>query len=115
MDTGNADSYIPSTIEYEVLRMYIPKLTYVITDPVRLAADMFVADLISDSTRIKANMKTSTKEAINYYILDELLTVVNIDPANFQKIIFVLQGHPPCVSAIAEKMMRDYGNKTIYI
>ena len=52
MDTSNTDSYIPSTKEYLLLQKYFSKLTYVNTDPVRLAANMFADDLISDSTRV---------------------------------------------------------------
>ena len=115
MATSNTDSYIPSTKEYQVLQKYFGKLTYAITDPVRLAADMFADNLISDSTRIKANNETSSQEARNHHIVNDLLIAVVIDPANFIKIISVLQRHRPFLCAIAEKMITDYNSKTNFI
>lgn len=112
---NHTDSYIPSTREYQVLQKYFPELTFAITDPVRLAADLFKAELMSDSTRIKANNGTSSKETRNHHILNELMIAVTIDPTNLMKIVSVLQGHRPFLSAIAKKMMTDYGNKIIIV
>lgn len=95
-----------------MLQKYFCKLTYAITDPVRLAADLFKAELMSDSTRIKVNNGTSSKETRNYHILNELMIAVTIDPTNLMKIISVLQGYRPFLSAIAKKIMTEYGNKT---
>lgn len=110
MATSDTDNCVASTKEYEVLRKYFGKLTRVITDPVRLAADMFAADLISESTRIKANNETSSQEARNHDILNELMIAVVVEPTNFMKIISVLQGYRPFLCVIAEEMMTDYGN-----
>ena len=112
MATNNTDSFIPSTKEYQVLQKYFNILTRAITDPVRLAADLFTANLISDSTRIKANSVTSSCEIRNHYLLDELMIAVAIDSTNITKIISVLQGHPPFLTTIADKMKTECGKKT---
>ena len=96
-----------------VLQKYISYLTNVITDPVRLSADLFKAKLISDSTHVKANSETSTKETRNHHILNELMIAVSTDTRNLMKIISVLQDHHPHVSAIAEKMIT--GKTTIML
>ena len=80
-------------------------MTDAITDPVALAADKPVAELISDITCQKINNDRSCQKARNYYILNELMTRIATDPTNLMKIISVLQGHGPDVSAIAEKMI----------
>ena len=97
MATGNTDNFISSTNEYKVLQKYYGKLTYAITSPVTLAADLYSADLISDSTRIKANTDSSTRESRNHYILDDLMIAVAIDPTNLTK-LSVLQDHHPSIS-----------------
>ena len=80
-------------------------MTDAITDPVALAADKSVAELISDITCQKINNDSSCQKARNYHILNELMTRVATDPTNFMKINSVLQCHGPHVSAIAEKMI----------
>ena len=106
------NSFISSTKEYQVLKKYFSILTYAITSPVTLAADLFSADLISDSTRMKANTDSSTRESRNHYILDDLMIAVAIDTTNLTKIISVLQGHRPFLNVIANKMTKDYyGNE----
>ena len=115
MATSNIDSFIASTKEYQVLKKYCYILTCTITDPIRLAADLFSANLISDSTRIKASNVTSSCEIRNHYLLDELMIGVAIDSTNITKIIRVLQGHPPNLTIIADKMKTECGNKTITV
>ena len=112
MATGNTDDFISSTKEYQVLQKYYYKLTYAITSPVTLAADLYSANLISDSTRMKANNDSNTCESRNHYILDDLMIAVAIDSTNLTKIISLLQGHRPFLSVIANKMTKDYyGNE----
>ena len=112
MATGNTDSFIPSTKEYEVLQMYFGKLTDAITNPVRLAADLFAADLISTPTRRKANNETSSQEIRNHHILNELMVGVALDSTKLMDIISVLQQHPPLLRDIAEKMKTECGNNS---
>ena len=88
-----------------MLQKYIGNLTDAITDPVTLATDLSIAELISDITCQKANNDSSSQKARNYHILNELMTRVATDPTNVMKIISVLQRHGPHVSAIAEKMI----------
>ena len=111
MATSNTDSFIPSTKEYQVLQKYFGTLTFAILNPVELAADLYASELISESTRVYASTKTFSCEIKTHYLLNELLLAVAIDPTNFNKIISVLQQHPPLLSAIAEKMKTDYGKK----
>ena len=88
-----------------MLQKYINYLTDAITDPVALAADLSEAKLISDVTCKKANNDNSRQVTRNYHILNELMVAVAINPTNLMKIISMLQGHRPHVSAIAEKMI----------
>ena len=112
MATENTDNFIPSTKEYQVLKKYFGILTSSISEPVTLAANLYSADLISDSTRKKATSEYSSQEIRNHHILDELMTAIAIDSTNLTKIISVLQNHPPNLSAIADKMTKDYyGNE----
>ena len=111
MATSNTDSYIPSTKQYQVLQKYFGPLVHTITDPVILAADLFSADLISESTRIRANTETSSRERRNCYILDELMSGVALDSSILTKIISVLEHHPPYLSSIAKKMKIENGNE----
>ena len=90
--------YKPSSRELQVLQQYIGDLTDPITDPVALATDKSVAELISDITCQKINNDRSCQKARNYYILNELMTRVATDPTKLMKIISVLQGHGPHVS-----------------
>ena len=106
------NSFIYSTKEYQVLKKYFGILTSAISETVTLAANLYSADLISDSTRKKATSEYSSQEIRNHYILDELMTAVAIDPTKLTKIISVLQCHPPNLSTIANKMTTDYyGNE----
>ena len=88
-----------------MLQKYIGDLTDAITDPVALATDLSVAELISDITCQRINNDSTSQKARNYYILNELMTRVATDPTNLMKIISVLQRYDPDVSAIAEKMI----------
>ena len=92
--TSNTVNYTPSTKELQVLQKYIGYLTDVITDPVALAADLSVAELISDVTCQKTNNDNSSQETRNYRILNQYIVAVAINPTNLMKIISVLQGHP---------------------
>ena len=74
-----------------------------LADPVALAADLSVAELISDVTCQKTNNNNSSQETRIYHILNELIVVEAINPTNLMKIISVLQGHHPHVSAIAKR------------
>ena len=112
MATCNTDNFLLSTKEYQVLQKYFGSLMHTITDPVIIVADLYSADLISESTRTRANTETSTRKSRNHHILDELMSGVALDPTNLLKIISVLECHPPNLSAIAEKMKRENGNKT---
>ena len=107
MATNNANS---STKEYQVLQKYYSKLIRTIADPVRIAADLFSANLISEETRIKANNENSNLDTRNSYLLDGLTRAVAIDPTNLTKIISVLECHPPLLSLIAEEMKTECGN-----
>ena len=78
-------------------------MTDAITDPVALAADKSVAELISDITCQKINNDSNCQEGRYYHILNELMTRVATDPTNLIKINSVLQRHGPHVSAIAER------------
>ena len=82
MATGNTDNCIPSTKEYQVLKKYIGILTYAISEPVTLAANLYAADLISNSTRMKANTDSSICESRNLCILNDLMIAVAIDSTN---------------------------------
>ena len=113
MATSNADSFIPSTKEYQVLQKYFGSLVRAISDPVIVAADLFSANLISEATKTKANVVTSARETKSYDLLDELMTAVALDSANFMKILPILQRHPPLLSFLAEEMKTDFGNKPI--
>ena len=109
MATSNTDCFIPSTKEYRVLQKYFNRLMHAISDPVTLAAELYSTNLISESTRMKANAKNSSHSIRCYHLLDGLMATVALVPANFMKIITVLQCHPPVLSAIAEEMKRDHG------
>ena len=85
---------------------------HTISDLVIIAGDLYSADLISESTRTRANTETSTSESRNYDILDELMSGVALDPTKLLKIISVLECHPPNLSSIAEKMKTKICNKT---
>ena len=111
MATSDADSFIPSTKEYQVLQKYFGSLVRAISDPVIVAADLYSANLISESTKTKANEVTRSRETRNYDLLDELMSLVALDSANFMKILPILQRHPPLLSFLAEEMKTDYGNK----
>ena len=105
-------SFIPSTKEYEVLRKHFGSLLHTIIDPVSLAAELYSADLISESTRMKATTENNNRTTRSYYLLDELMIVVAKDCTNLMKIISVLQCFPPLLSAIAEDMKTECGKKT---
>lgn len=109
MATSNSDSFIPSTKEYQVLQKYFGRLTHAIASPITLAADLYSAGLISESTRMKVNSDNILTVIRNYHLLDELNISVALDPNNLMKIISVLQCYPPLVSAIAEEMKTEYG------
>ena len=111
MATSNTDSYIPSTKQYQVLQKYFGPLVHTISDPVTLAADLFSAGLISESTRTSVNTESSTRQDRNNCILDELMSVVALDPDNLLKIISELEHHPPNLSSIAKKMKIENGNE----
>ena len=98
-----------STKEYQVLQKYYSKLIRAIADPVRIAADLFSAKLISNETRIKANNENSNLDTRNSYLLDELTRAVAVDRTNLTKIISVLECHPPFLSTIAEEMKTECG------
>ena len=102
-------SFIPSTKEYQVLRKYFATLLHTITDPLTLAAELYSADLISESTRMKATAESNNRTVRSYYLLDELMIVVAKDCTNLMKIITVLQSCPPVLSAIAEEMKTECG------
>ena len=105
MDT---DCFIALTKEYQVLQKYFSDLTRSITSPVTLAAALFSADLISESTRIKATFENSNHEMkTSHYLVGDLMVGLNHD--KFMKILSVLECHPPLLRDIAEKMKRDYG------
>ena len=106
----SADKFIPSTKEYEVLQKYYGKLARVITNPPALAADLFSAELISEWTLIKATSENSSREMKCHRLLSELLSGVASYPTILDKIISVLQCHPPLLSAIAKEMKTDCGN-----
>lgn len=107
MDT---DSFIPPTKEYQVFLKYFGKLIRSIPDPIRLAADLYSANLISESTQININAENSSRDIRSYYLLNELTSAVDLDPANLTKIISVLECHPPLLKAIAEEMKAEPGN-----
>ena len=113
MAASNADSFIPSTKEYQVLQKYFGNLVRAISDPVIVAADMYSAGLISESTKTKANEETSSQERRSYHLLDELMSIVALDSTKFMKVLSVLQCHPPLLSFLAEEMKTDFGNKSI--
>ena len=115
MATSNTNSFIPSTKEYQVLQKYFGSLIHAISDSVIVAADLYSANLISESTKAKANVETSRRETRNYDLLDELMTVVALDSAKFMKILPILQRHPPLLSFLAEEMKTDFGNEAITI
>ena len=110
MATRPSSSSTSSTKECQVLQKYFDILSRAITDPVKLAEDLFKADLISGPTCMKANTVTSSRDSRNHYLLDELMIAVTINPTNLTKIISVLQCHRPIVSALAEQIKTDYGN-----
>ena len=113
IDTGNTDSFIASTKEYEVLQKYFGKLTDAITSPARLAADLFSPDLILAPKRMKANNETSSQETRNHHILNELMVGVASDSTKLMDIISVLQQHPPLHRDIAGKIKKECGNNAI--
>ena len=110
---STSDSYIPLTKELQVFQKYIGHLTNAITDPVRLSSELFKAKLISNSTHVKANRESNSKETTNYHLLNELMIAVSNDPSNLTNIISVLRDHYPHVSAIAENMIT--GKTTIML
>ena len=113
MAATSTDRFISSTKEYKVLQKYFGKLTRIISSPLALAADLFSAELISEWTLIKATSENSSREMKSHYLLDELLRGVALDPTTLDKIISVLQCHPPLLSAIAKEMKTDCGNGTL--
>ena len=115
MATSNTNSFIPSTKEYQVLQKYFGSLVRAISDPVIVAADLFSANLISESTKTKANEESSSGERRSYHLLDELMSVIALDSTKFMKVLSVLQRHPPLLSFLAEEMKTDFGNKAITI
>ena len=104
MDT---DCFIPPSKEYQVFQKSYRDLTRSITSPVTLAADLFSAELISEWTLIKATSESSSREIKVHRLLGELM--VALDHTKFMKILSVLECHPPLLSAVAEKMKRNYG------
>ena len=111
MATSKSNSFIPSSKEYKLLRKYFGILLHTITDPVTLAADLYAADLVSESTRRKATTESKSCNIRNYYLLDELMIVVANDCTKFTKIISVFESYPPLLSAIAEEMKIECGKK----
>ena len=113
MDTSNTDSFNPPTREYLVLKKFFGSLLRNISDPLLLAADLFSAELISESAKMKAT-EYHDRFIRNYHLLDELMIAVTLTRADskFLKIISVLQNHPPLLSDIAEEMKREYGKNT---
>ena len=111
MATSKSDSFKPPTKEYKLLQKYFGILLHTITDPVTLAADLYAADLISESTRMKATTESNNRSIRNYYLLDELLIAVANDCTKFVNIISVLKSYRPLLSAIAEEMKTECGKK----
>ena len=107
MDT---DSFISHTKEYQVFQKYFGKLLRAISDPVRLAADLYSANLISESTRRTISEENNSRDIRKSLLLDELTKAVDLDPTNLKKIISVLECYPPFLSAIAEEMKAESGN-----
>ena len=104
---GNA--FIPSTKELEVLRRNASKLQRAISDHRLLSMDLFSAGLISLPTLQKVNVPVTTPDAQSYEIINNLLRAVVVDPGNFQKLLEVLENHPPLLTAIAKEMKDECG------
>ena len=115
MASGNADT---TSKEHQVLQKYYAGLTKAITNSailVTLAGELYSADLISEPTKSKLATENSSAshETKTSSLLNDLMSVVALDCTKFTEIISVLQNHPPLLSAIAKKMKREYGKKTI--
>ena len=108
MATSKSDSFIPPNKECKLLQKYFGILLHTITDPVTLAADLYSAGLVSESTRRKATTENNDCNSRNCYLLDELMIAVANDCTKLAKIISVLESYPPLVSAIAEEMKIEY-------
>ena len=109
MAESTNESFVPATKEYKVLKRKTSRLQQAITDPKLLSIDLFSKNLISRSTFQKVNVPVTTPDAQSYELIDNLLRAVVIDPDNFQKLLEVLENHPPLLTAVGKEMKEDYG------
>lgn len=104
-------NFIPSTKEYEVLKGSISKLQDAIIDPSQLSMNLHSAKLISFYTYQTVNTADTTPDAQNFELISNLLQAVAHNPKNFQKLLQVLETHPPLhpLHAVAKEMKEKYG------
>ena len=103
------NAFVPSTKELKILKRNASKLQRAISDHRLLSMDLFSAGLISLPTLQKVNVPVTTPDAQSYEIINNLLRAVVVDPDNFQKLLVVLENHPPLLTAVAKEMKEDYG------
>ena len=107
--TCTDEVFVPSTKEYEILKRNASKLHRAITVPSLLPVDLFSADLITFPILQKATAAVTVSDILITELIANLLQAVIVDPNNFQKLLQVLEKHPPLLTAVAKEMKEEYG------
>ena len=107
--TRTDEVFVRPTKEYEVLKRNASKLQRAITVPNLLALDLFSANLITFSTLQKAFAAVTASDILIIELITNLLQAVIVDPNNFQKLLQVLEKHPPLLTVVAKEMKDEYG------
>ena len=103
-------NFAPATKEFEVLKRNASHLQRAITHPKLLSMDLFSKNLIPFPILQKVNAAVNTPDdALNMELVTNLLQAVVVDADNFQKLLQVLEDHPPLLTAVANKMKEEYG------
>lgn len=109
MATNNIDSFSLPSREYRLLKKHFERLLRAIPDPVLFLG---MPMPISESARMEITTKYQRRSIRNYCLLNELMTVVTLEPGYFSNIISMLQKGPTLLSNIAKEMKREYGKNT---
>lgn len=107
--TRTDEVFVPPTKEFKVLKRNFSKLLRAITVPSLLPVDLFSADLITFPILQKATAAVTASDTLITELITNLLQAVIVDFNNFQKLLQVLEKHPPLLTAVAKEMKEEYG------